>query len=62
MTEGETPIAKCEVLKTEYSQKKGGTFVTFMISENPDNVYDGLAMLALGDVVNLYITKVDMGA
>ena len=58
----ETPIAKTEAVKVEFSHKKGGTFVTFMISENPDNNYEGLAMLALGEVVNLYVTKQDIGA
>lgn len=59
--ENEKAIAKCEMIKVEYSHKKGGTFVTFLVSENPDNVYEGLAMLPLGEIVNVYFTKQDIG-
>lgn len=61
MDPAENPVATCEVVKVEYSHKKGGTFVTFMISENPDNNYEGLAMLALGEVCQLYVTQKEQG-
>lgn len=58
----EIALASCEVIKTGYAQKKGGTFVTFLISENPDDAYEGLTNLPLGEVVQLYVTKKDLGA
>jgi hypothetical protein len=58
----ETAIAACEAIKTGYQQKKGGTFVTFLISENPDDSHEGLTTLPLGEVVQLYVTKKDQGA
>lgn len=57
----ETAIASCEVIKTGYSQKKGGTYVTFLISENPDDSYEGLTNLPLGEIVQLYVTKKELG-
>ena len=57
----EVPLASCEVIKTGYAQKKGGTYITFLISENPDNAFEGLTELPLGEVVQLYLTRKDFG-
>jgi len=58
----EKAIASFEGIKTGYSQKKGGTFVTFLISENPDDSFDGLTSLPLGEIVQIYVTQKDVGA
>lgn len=55
-------IAKGEVIKISYQQKKGGTFVTFMLNEGPDDNFEQLVKLPLGEVITLEITQPDIGA
>lgn len=57
----ETPIAAGEAMKVNYAQKKGGTFITFKLSENPDDNFSGLVDLNLGDPIRLYVTKAEIG-
>lgn len=57
----EQPIAKTEAVLVEYANKKGGKFATFLISGGPDDNYEGIATLALGEVIMLYVTKMDIG-
>lgn len=52
-----TPIAKFDAIKTGYAQKKGGTFVTFMINEGPDDDHKGITDLPLGEIVTLMVTQ-----
>lgn len=55
-------IAKGEVIKTGYKQAKGGTFVTFMLNEGPDDNFEQLMKLPLGEVITIEITQPDIGA
>lgn len=59
-TPKEIPIAACDAINMSLSKNAKGITVKFMI--NPLDVTDELTRLPIGEVIKIYITKVDMGA
>lgn len=60
----EEPISACEAIFVAYSKKRqkgeDKMLVSFLL--NPVDVHDKLAMLPLGEIVKLYVTKPEIGA
>lgn len=56
----EKPICSCEAIKSSYRQTSKGIAVTFLLQ--PEDVHDGLALMRLGEVCQLYMTQKDLGS
>ena len=54
------PIFAGDVIKQSYRQTDKGISVTFLV--NPEDMTEQLAMLGLGEVIRLFVTKPEMGA
>lgn len=55
----EEPICACEAIKMSLKQTGKGTIL--ILSLNPDDVTDQLNRIPIGDVIQVYITKKDLG-
>lgn len=59
MLEDEEPIAACETIMVAYKKTAKGIAVTFLIQ--PLDAHEKLALLPLGEIVKIYITKPQIG-
>lgn len=55
-----TPLFAGDAIKASYRQTDKGISITFMI--NPEDVTKELALLGIGEVIRLFVTKPEMGA
>lgn len=55
-----TPIFAGDAIKASYRQTDKGISITFLI--NPEDVSAELSLLALGEVIRLFVTRPEMGA
>ena len=54
-----TPLCAFEAIKASYKQTNKGVAVTFLV--NTVDQHAALAAIPLGEIVNLFITKQDIG-